>query len=62
MSDMVWLICIPTVPGRGKCPFLGIGFTSPKQISVGDEISPSQLGDVKHWDINPNPCYPSCKM
>ena len=37
--------------GVGKCPFLGIGFTSPKQIFVGDEISPLQLGDVKQWDI-----------
>ena len=26
--------------GVGKCGFLGICFTSPKQISVGDEISP----------------------
>ena len=25
--------------GVGKCPFLGICFTSPKQISAGDEIS-----------------------
>ena len=22
-----------------------------------DMISASQLGDVKHWDINPNPCF-----
>ena len=39
-----------------KCPFFGICFTSPEHISVGDEISPFDLGDVKHWDINPNPC------
>ena len=26
--------------GVGKCPFFVIGFTSPKQISVGDEIFP----------------------
>ena len=24
-------------------------------ISVGDEIFPFQLADVKKWDINPNP-------
>ena len=25
--------------------------TSPNPISVGDDISPFLLGDVKHWDI-----------
>ena len=41
--------------GWSKSPFLGIGFTSPNQVSVGDkQISNSW---VKHWDMNPNPCY-----
>ena len=30
--------------------------TSPKEISVGDEICSFQLGDVKHWDIETKPC------
>ena len=33
----------------GKCHFLMICFTSPKQVL--EIISPFELGDVKHWDI-----------
>ena len=44
-----------TIAVVGKRPFLGeFSFTSPSNICWRWYI-PCQLGDVKHWDINPNP-------
>ena len=41
--------------GVGKCPFLGIGFTSPNQKSVGNYI-PFLAGWCEtNWDIETNP-------
>ena len=43
--------------GWDWCPFLGIlGITS--QYLYLLEIMSQYLGDVKHWDINPNACTP----
>ena len=40
--------------GVGKCPFLGICFTSP--LNICWKLYPQKLGDVNHWDIETNPC------
>ena len=44
----------PTEAGVGKCPFLGIYWTSPKQISVGIQILPA--GVMLNFGAFTNPC------